>query len=43
MELVRGQAGRTIGNLTGFLSTMKSLPSGYNKDPREDTEAPPRS
>lgn len=39
MELVRGKAGRTIGNLTGFLSTMKSLPSGYNKDLQEDKEA----
>lgn len=28
MELVRGKAGRTIGNLTGWLSTMKGLPSG---------------
>ena len=39
MELVRGKAGRTIGNLTGWLATMKSLPSGYNKDLQEDKEA----
>ncbi len=39
MELVRGKAGRTIGNLTGWLSTMKGLPSGYNKDLQEDKEA----
>jgi len=38
MELVRGKAGRTIGNLTGWLATMKSLPSGYNKDLQEDKE-----
>lgn len=39
MELVRGKAGRTLGNLTGWLATMKSLPSGYNKDLQEDKEA----
>ncbi len=39
MELVRGKAGRAIGNLTGWLSTMKGLPSGYNKDLQEDKEA----
>jgi argininosuccinate lyase len=39
MELVRGKTGRAIGRLTGFLSTMKGLPSGYNKDLQEDKEA----
>jgi len=39
LELVRGKAGRTIGRLTGWLATMKSLPSGYNKDLQEDKEA----
>jgi argininosuccinate lyase len=39
MELVRGKAGRAIGRLTGWLATMKSLPSGYNKDLQEDKEA----
>jgi argininosuccinate lyase len=39
MELVRGKAGRAIGRLTGFLATMKGLPSGYNKDLQEDKEA----
>ena len=39
MELVRGKAGRAIGHLTAWLSTMKSLPSGYNKDLQEDKEA----
>ncbi len=39
MELVRGKSGRTIGHLTGMLTTMKGLPSGYNKDLQEDKEA----
>lgn len=39
MELARGKAGRLLGNLTGFLSTLKGLPSGYNKDLQEDKEA----
>lgn len=38
MELTRGKAGRLIGNLTGLLSTLKGLPSGYNKDLQEDKE-----
>lgn len=39
MELMRGKTGRLIGNLAGFLSTLKGLPSGYNKDLQEDKEA----
>lgn len=39
MELSRGKAGRLIGNLTGFLTALKGLPSGYNKDLQEDKEA----
>jgi argininosuccinate lyase len=39
LELIRGKAGRTIGRLTGLLTTMKGLPSGYNKDLQEDKEA----
>ncbi len=39
LELARGKAGRTIGRLTGWLATMKGLPSGYNKDLQEDKEA----
>jgi argininosuccinate lyase len=39
LELVRGKTGRAIGRLTGFLATMKGLPSGYNKDLQEDKEA----
>jgi argininosuccinate lyase len=38
LELVRGKAGRAIGHLTGFLATMKGLPTGYNKDLQEDKE-----
>ena len=37
-ELVRGKAGRTFGDLMGFLSTMKGLPLAYNKDMQEDKE-----
>jgi argininosuccinate lyase len=39
LELVRGKAGRAIGHLAGWLSTLKSLPAGYNKDLQEDKEA----
>lgn len=38
MELTRGKTGRIIGDLTGFLATLKGLPSGYNKDLQEDKE-----
>jgi argininosuccinate lyase len=39
MELVRGKTGRVIGTHTGWLVSMKGLPSGYNKDLQEDKEA----
>ena len=39
LELVRGKTGRAIGRLTGWLATLKALPSGYNKDLQEDKEA----
>jgi argininosuccinate lyase len=39
MELTRGKAGRLIGILTGFLTTLKGLPTGYNKDLQEDKQA----
>jgi argininosuccinate lyase len=39
LELVRGKSGRAIGRLTGWLVTMKGLPTGYNKDLQEDKEA----
>lgn len=38
-ELVRGKAGRAIGDLTTLLSMMKGLPLAYNKDMQEDKEA----
>ena len=38
LELVRGKSGRAIGHLTGFLITLKGLPTGYNKDLQEDKE-----
>ena len=37
-ELLRGKAGRTVGNLAGFLTTLKGLPFAYNKDLQEDKE-----
>lgn len=37
-ELARGKAGRLIGNLAGFLATMKGLPLAYNRDLQEDKE-----
>ena len=36
---MRGKSGRVIGHLAGWLTTMKGLPSGYNKDLQEDKEA----
>lgn len=36
LELVRGKTGRAIGDLMALLTTMKGLPSGYNKDLQED-------
>jgi argininosuccinate lyase len=39
LELVRGKAGAAIGRLAGWLTTMKGLPSGYNKDLQEDKRA----
>ncbi len=37
-ELVRGKAGRTVGNLTNLLVLMKGQPLSYNKDNQEDKE-----
>ena len=39
LELIRGKTGRLIGRQTGWMVTMKGLPSGYNKDLQEDKEA----
>jgi argininosuccinate lyase len=38
LELTRGKSGRLIGRLTGFLATLKGLPSAYDKDLQEDKE-----
>jgi len=38
-ELIRGKAGRITGALLGLLTTMKGLPSGYQRDLQEDKEA----
>ncbi len=37
-ELARGKAGRLIGHLVGFLTTLKGLPLAYNRDLQEDKE-----
>ncbi|MEE0845419.1 MAG: argininosuccinate lyase [Eggerthellaceae bacterium] len=37
-ELVRGKAGRVVGDLVALLVTMKGLPLAYNKDLQEDKE-----
>lgn len=39
MELARGKAGLLIGDLVGWLVTLKGLPTGYNKDLQEDKAA----
>jgi argininosuccinate lyase len=36
LELARGSAARTLGNLTSLLATLKGLPSSYNKDLQDD-------
>ncbi len=38
LELARGKAGRLIGRLSGLLTTLKGLPTAYNKDLQEDKE-----
>jgi argininosuccinate lyase len=38
LELTRGKSGRLIGDLTGLLTTLKGLPSTYDKDLQEDKE-----
>jgi argininosuccinate lyase len=39
LELVRGKTGRAIGHLMALMTTIKGLPSGYNKDLQEDKQA----
>ena len=38
LELVRGHAGRSIGELTGLLAVMKGVPLAYDKDLQLDKE-----
>ncbi|XP_013064948.1 argininosuccinate lyase-like [Biomphalaria glabrata] len=39
LELIRGRSGRLFGNCSGFMMTLKGIPSTYNKDLQEDKEA----
>ncbi|XP_624062.4 argininosuccinate lyase isoform X1 [Apis mellifera] len=39
MELIRGKAGTLLGKCMGFMTTLKGIPSTYNKDLQEDKEA----
>lgn len=38
-ELVRGRAGAAVGNLVNILTTLKGLPTAYNRDLQEDKPA----
>ncbi|MCS6844552.1 MAG: argininosuccinate lyase [Caldilineales bacterium] len=38
LELLRGKAGRLVGNLVSLLTALKGLPAAYNKDLQEDKE-----
>jgi len=38
LELCRGHAGRSLGELTGFLAILKGLPLAYDKDLQLDKE-----
>jgi argininosuccinate lyase len=38
-ELVRGKSGRVTGALLGLLTTLKGLPTGYQRDLQEDKES----
>jgi argininosuccinate lyase len=38
LAITRGKSGRLIGNLTSLLSTLKALPSAFDKDLQEDKE-----
>jgi argininosuccinate lyase len=38
LELLRGKVGRMVGHLVALLTTLKGLPSTYNKDLQEDKE-----
>lgn len=38
LELLRGKSGRVFGAMSGFMMSLKSIPSTYNKDMQEDKE-----
>ena len=38
LEMLRGKVGRLVGHLVALLTTLKGLPSTYNKDLQEDKE-----
>lgn len=38
LELLRGKSGRVFGQMSGFLMSLKGVPSTYNKDLQEDKE-----
>ena len=38
LELTRGKSGRLLGHLLALLTTLKGLPSSYDKDLQEDKE-----
>jgi argininosuccinate lyase len=38
MELIRGKAGRLLGNFTRLFAVMKGLPHAYDRDLQEDKE-----
>lgn len=38
LELLRGKLGRVFGSMAGFMMSLKSIPSTYNKDMQEDKE-----
>lgn len=38
LELLRGKSGRVMGTMTGLMTTIKGLPTTYNKDLQEDKE-----
>ena len=39
LELIRGKTGRLYGNLLSILTTLKGLPTAYNRDLQEDKES----
>lgn len=38
LELLRGKSGRLFGHMSGFMMSIKGIPSTYNKDMQEDKE-----